>query len=65
MWARQFESHSLHAVFIFTLAPGSSACNSAERRMAPLLKDIAGIILPFDTSGSHLEAANKSIDIKS
>ena len=30
--------------------------------MAPLSKDTADIILPFDTFGSHLNAANKTID---
>ena len=30
--------------------------------MAPLSKDTAGIILPFDTFGSHLDQSNKTID---
>ena len=60
---RQFENLSLDAVFIFIHAPGSNAYNPVERRMVPLLKDIAGIILPFDTFSSHLNAANKTIDI--
>ena len=30
--------------------------------MAPLSKDTAGIILPFDTFGNHLDASNKAID---
>ena len=29
--------------------------------MAPLSKDTAGIILPFNTSGNDLDAANKTI----
>ena len=33
-----------------------------ERRMAPLSKDTSGIILPFDTFGSHLNSSNKTID---
>ena len=63
MWARQFENHNLDAVFVFTHAPGSNAYNPVERRMAPLSKDTAGIILPFDTFGSHPDAANKTNDI--
>ena len=63
VWARQFENHNLDAVFVLTHAPGSSAYNPVERRMAPLSKDTAGIILPFDTFGSHLHAAKKTIDI--
>ena len=30
--------------------------------MAPLSKDTAGIILPFDTFGNQLDASNKTID---
>ena len=30
--------------------------------MAPLSKDTSGIILPFDTFGSHLNTSNKTID---
>ena len=50
------------AVFVFIHAPGSNAYNPVERRMAPLSKDTAGIILPFDTFGIHLDAANKTTD---
>ena len=63
VWERQFENLSLDAVFVFIHAPGSNAYNPVERRMVPLLKDIAGIILSFDTFSSHLNAANKTIDI--
>ena len=31
--------------------------------MAPMSKDIASIILPFDTFGSHLDVPEKNIDI--
>ena len=31
--------------------------------MASLSKDTAGIILPFDKFGNHLDAANKNIGI--
>ena len=36
VWAIQFENNDLDAVFVFTHAPGSSACNPVERQMAPL-----------------------------
>ena len=62
VWARQFENNDLDAVFVFTHAPGISAYNPVERRRAPLSKDTAGIILPFDTFGNHLDASNKTID---
>ena len=43
-------------------AAGLSAFNPVERRMAPLSHDLAGIILPHDTYGSHLDAFGKTID---
>ena len=30
--------------------------------MAPLSKDTAGMILPFDTFGNHSDASNETID---
>ena len=62
VWARQFKNNDLDAVFVFTHAPGSSAYNPVERRIAPLSKDTAGITQPFDTFGNHLDASNKTID---
>ena len=62
VWARQFENNDLDAVFVFTHSPGSSAYNPVERRMTPLSKDTAGIILHFDTFGNHLDVSNKTID---
>ena len=32
--------------------------------MAPLTKDTSGVILPFDTFGTHLNASNKTIDME-
>ena len=64
VWANQFKQMNLDACFIFTRAPGSSAYNPVERRMAPLSKMTASVILPFDTFSSHLIAANKTTDIE-
>ena len=36
-------------------AAGLSAFNPVERRMAPLSHDLAGVILPHDSFGSHLD----------
>ena len=63
-WAGYFKRHDIDAIFIFNNAPGYSAYNKVERRMAPLSKDTAGIVLPFDTFGSHLDGSNKTIDIE-
>ena len=43
-----------------TFAPGMSAYNYVERRMAPLSRELAGIILPHDAYGSHLNASGKN-----
>ena len=64
VWTQHFEKNNLDAVFVFTHAPGSSAHNPVERRMAPLSKDTAGIILPFDTFGSHLDGSNKTVNVE-
>lgn len=56
-------NYDLDAVFIFTHAPGNSAYNKVKRRMAPLSKDTAGIILPFDTYGNNLNGPNKTVEL--
>lgn len=45
------------------LIKGQSAYNAVERRMAPLSKTLSGVILPFDTFGTHLDSNNNTIDI--
>ena len=37
-----------------TNAPGLSAYNRAERRMYHLSKELTGVVLPYDTFGSHI-----------
>ena len=61
-WCNRFRDHNFDGIFVFCNAPGFSAYNRVERRMAPLSKDAAGIILPFDTFGTHLNSSNKTID---
>ena len=62
-WATIFKELDLDGLFIFTHAPGLSAYNPVERRMAPLSKLTASVILPFDSFGSHLDSSNKTIDL--
>jgi len=57
-----FLRYDLDALFIVTHAPGQSAYNIVERRMAPLSHDLAGLILPHDHYGSHLDKSLKCID---
>ena len=61
-WITCFKRHDVDGIFVFSNAPGFSAFNKVERQMAPLSKDTAGIILPFDKFGSHLNGTNKTID---
>ena len=61
-WITCFNTHNVDGIFVFSNAPGFSAFNKVERRMAPLSKDTAGIVLPFDNFGTHLNSSNKTID---
>lgn len=55
-----FKEYNLDAIFIATNSPGRSAYR-VERRMAPLSKQLAGLILPHDKFGNHLRGG-KCID---
>ncbi|CAF1181124.1 unnamed protein product, partial [Didymodactylos carnosus] len=59
---RKFRKYNLDALFILTHAPGQSAYNVVERRMAPLSHDLAGLILPHDHYGSHLNDSGVTIN---
>ena len=45
-------------------AAGLSAFNPVERRMTPSSHDLAGIILPHDSYGNHLDESGKIIDVE-
>ncbi|ESO12304.1 hypothetical protein HELRODRAFT_158789 [Helobdella robusta] len=60
----QFKKYNLDAIFIATNAPGRSAFNQVERRMAPLSRELSGVILLHDFYGSHLDINGKTIDEK-
>src|SRR5699024_252095 len=57
-----FVKYDLDYLFIATHAPHHSAYNIVERRMAPLSHDLAGLILPHEHYGSHLNKSLKCID---
>ncbi|CAF1083211.1 unnamed protein product, partial [Didymodactylos carnosus] len=59
---RKFRRYNLDALFILTHAPGQSAYNVVERRMAPLSHDLAGLILPHDHFGTHLNDSGITIN---
>jgi hypothetical protein len=60
--AKHFVNHDLDAFFGVMEAPGRSAYNPSERRMAPLNKPLAGLVLPFAKFGSHLDTKGKIKD---
>ena len=51
-----FKEFELDALVHGVNAAGLSAFNPVERRMAPLSHDLAGIILPHDHYGNHLNS---------
>ena len=62
-WTKVFLKYNLDALFVFTHGLGSSAYNPVERRMAPLSKDTADLILLLNTYGTHLNVSNQTTDI--
>ncbi|CAF2644129.1 unnamed protein product [Rotaria sp. Silwood2] len=60
---KKFKNYDLDALFVLTHAPGQSAYNIVERRMAPLSHDLAGLILPHDHFGSHLNDSGVTINV--
>lgn len=61
---RAFHCNNLDAIFIACHAPGHSAYNTVERRMAPLSRDLSGLILPHNHYGSHLDSNGKTCDVE-
>jgi hypothetical protein len=59
-----FKKYDLDAIFIATHTPGQSAYNAVERRMAPLSRDLTGLILPHKHYGSHLDSNGTTINSK-
>ena len=59
---KRFKELNLDAYVTLTHAPGNSAFNHVERCMAPLSKELAGVLLPHEHYGSHLDASGKTIN---
>ena len=43
-------------------APGCSAFNEIERRMAPLSKALVGLVISHEILGSHLDSNNNTVN---
>ena len=61
---RNFLKYKLDALFLATNAPRRSAFNRVERRMAPLSRELAGLVLPHDHYGSHLNDKLQTADVE-
>ena len=61
---KHFLDYNLDAFYLATNAPGRSAYNRVERRMAPLSRQLSGLVLPYDHYGSHLDSKKKTSDIE-
>lgn len=61
-WSNVFRLMDLDYLGVGTYAPDQSANNIVERRMAPLSLYMAGVILPHDMYGTHLDKSGKTID---
>ena len=67
MACKTFHEMNLDCLIEMTQAPGHSAFNRAERMMFHLSKEMAGLVLPADTFGSHLhngETIDEELDIQ-
>ncbi|KAF2891436.1 hypothetical protein ILUMI_14737 [Ignelater luminosus] len=59
---KSFKMLDLDAMFVCTNAPHQSARNPIERRMAPLSRDLCGLVIPHDVCETHLDARGRTID---
>ena len=57
-----FEDNDVDYIIAVCDASGLSAYHFIESRMRPLSKELAGVVLPHDTFGSHLDPNGTSID---
>ena len=62
MACKTFQDFGLDLLMEVTNAPGLSAYNRAERRMFPLSKALTGVVLPYETFGSHLDNQGNTVD---
>lgn len=57
-----FRKQNFDAVFVATNAPDRSSFKCVEGRIAPLSRELAGLILEHDHYGSHLNSSGKTVD---
>ncbi|KZS01097.1 Uncharacterized protein APZ42_002342, partial [Daphnia magna] len=57
-----FLQNDLEALFITTNAPGRSVFNRVERKIAPLSKELSGLIISRDNFGDLFDDQGKTVD---
>lgn len=57
-----FLKYDLDAFITVTNSPHRSCFNRVERRMAPLSRELSGVLLPHDHFGNHLNAKLETAD---
>jgi hypothetical protein len=58
----RFKKYNLDAYFLIAQAPGQTAYNIVERRLAALSQDLTGLVLPHDYFGTHLNISGITVD---
>jgi len=58
-----FCENNLDVCCVGSNAPGLSCYNRAERRMPLFSHEIAGVVLPHDHYGSHLDSQGRTVDL--
>ena len=64
MYIHLFKTLDLDMLLVSMSAPGCSAFNYIERRMAPLSRWLVGLVLDYAKFGAHLNAKKETIDIE-
>ena len=62
VYCQHFNKYDLDALLVLAHAPGMSAYNYVERKMAPLSKELAGLVIPRDSCDTHLYSQQRTID---
>ena len=57
-----FKVYDIDYLIAVCNAAGLSAFHFVERQIAPFSKELAGIVLPHDSFGTHLDENGKTID---
>ncbi|CAF4336056.1 unnamed protein product [Rotaria sp. Silwood2] len=59
---KKFKKYNLDVFILITQAPGQTAFNMVERRLALLSHDLSGLVLPDNYFGTHLNISGLTID---